>query len=166
MCDCAGNVSVGNLPKFLPFVLQEIENQPKRQYLLLHSLKEVGWESSPVILIHHTLSSCTRFILINHPDVPVLGSRGVKHQVTYLHPHHHASDPTVTFSPHSLHLQRLADAWIVSILRRASQHLVLSLSQRGRELISCTIPVMACWVFLLLELAVWHRTDFNSVQKL
>ncbi|KAK3749091.1 hypothetical protein RRG08_034063 [Elysia crispata] len=36
-----GNVSVGNLPKFLPFVLQEIENQPKRQYLLLHSLKEV-----------------------------------------------------------------------------------------------------------------------------
>ena len=37
----AGNVSVGNLPKFLPFVLKEIENQPKRQYLLLHSLKEV-----------------------------------------------------------------------------------------------------------------------------
>uniref|UniRef100_A0A2C9JF10 TATA-binding protein interacting (TIP20) domain-containing protein n=1 Tax=Biomphalaria glabrata TaxID=6526 RepID=A0A2C9JF10_BIOGL len=36
-----GNVSVGNLPKFLPFVLQEIENQPKRQYLLLHSLKEI-----------------------------------------------------------------------------------------------------------------------------
>jgi len=37
----AGNVSVGNLNKFLPFVLQEIESQPKRQYLLLHSLKEV-----------------------------------------------------------------------------------------------------------------------------
>ncbi|XP_012944580.1 cullin-associated NEDD8-dissociated protein 1 [Aplysia californica] len=36
-----GNVSVGNLPKFLPFVLQEIESQPKRQYLLLHSLKEI-----------------------------------------------------------------------------------------------------------------------------
>lgn len=36
-----GSVSVGNLPKFLPFVLQEIENQPKRQYLLLHSLKEI-----------------------------------------------------------------------------------------------------------------------------
>lgn len=36
-----GNVSVGNLPKFLPFVLKEIENQPKRQYLLLHSLKEI-----------------------------------------------------------------------------------------------------------------------------
>ena len=36
-----GNVSVGNLHKFLPFVLQEIQKQPKRQYLLLHSLKEV-----------------------------------------------------------------------------------------------------------------------------
>lgn len=36
-----GNVSVGNLPYFLPFVLQEIKNQPKRQYLLLHSLKEI-----------------------------------------------------------------------------------------------------------------------------
>ncbi|GAB1606379.1 cullin-associated NEDD8-dissociated protein 1 [Argonauta hians] len=36
-----GNVSVGNLTYFLPFVLQEIKNQPKRQYLLLHSLKEI-----------------------------------------------------------------------------------------------------------------------------
>jgi len=38
-----GNVAVGNLSKMLPFVLQEIEKQPKRQYLLLHSLKEVSW---------------------------------------------------------------------------------------------------------------------------
>lgn len=37
-----GSVAVGNLPQYLPFVLQEIEAQPKRQYLLLHSLKEVG----------------------------------------------------------------------------------------------------------------------------
>jgi hypothetical protein len=36
-----GNVAVGNLSKMLPFVLLEIESQPKRQYLLLHSLKEV-----------------------------------------------------------------------------------------------------------------------------
>ncbi|CAH1272693.1 CAND1 [Branchiostoma lanceolatum] len=36
-----GNVSIGNLPKYLPFVLQEIEGQPRRQYLLLHSLKEI-----------------------------------------------------------------------------------------------------------------------------
>jgi hypothetical protein len=37
-----GSVAIGNLPEYLPFVLEQIEAQPKRQYLLLHSLKEVG----------------------------------------------------------------------------------------------------------------------------
>jgi cullin-associated NEDD8-dissociated protein 1 len=32
---------VGNLAKFLPFILKEINEQPKRQYLLLHALKEI-----------------------------------------------------------------------------------------------------------------------------
>jgi hypothetical protein len=41
-----GSVAVGNLPQYLPFVLQEIEAQPKRQYLLLHSLKEVSKSGS------------------------------------------------------------------------------------------------------------------------
>lgn len=42
-----GHVSVGNLNAFLPFILQEIEANPKRQYLLLHSLKEIiSWQSS------------------------------------------------------------------------------------------------------------------------
>ena len=36
-----GNISLGNLDSYVPFVLQEIESQPKRQYLLLHSLKEI-----------------------------------------------------------------------------------------------------------------------------
>ncbi|XP_053618217.1 cullin-associated NEDD8-dissociated protein 1 [Plodia interpunctella] len=36
-----GSVAVGNLPEFLPFILTEIEAQPKRQYLLLHSLREI-----------------------------------------------------------------------------------------------------------------------------
>lgn len=36
-----GAVAVGNLRTYLPFILKEIEAQPKRQYLLLHSLKEV-----------------------------------------------------------------------------------------------------------------------------
>ncbi len=36
-----GNISLGNLKEYLPFVLGEIETQPKRQYLLLHSLKEI-----------------------------------------------------------------------------------------------------------------------------
>ena len=36
-----GNVSLGNLNLYLPIVLKEIDTQPKRQYLLLHSLKEI-----------------------------------------------------------------------------------------------------------------------------
>ena len=36
-----GNMSLGNLKVYLPFVLKEIDQAPKRQYLLLHSLKEV-----------------------------------------------------------------------------------------------------------------------------
>lgn len=36
-----GAVAVGSLNEYLPFILNEIETQPKRQYLLLHSLKEV-----------------------------------------------------------------------------------------------------------------------------
>lgn len=36
-----GAVAVGSLTNYLPFILNEIESQPKRQYLLLHSLKEV-----------------------------------------------------------------------------------------------------------------------------
>ena len=38
------DISVGNLQKYLPFVLNEIKTQPKRQYLLLHSLREVWAE--------------------------------------------------------------------------------------------------------------------------
>ncbi|KAI5347316.1 hypothetical protein PRUPE_2G322700 [Prunus persica] len=36
-----GNIAVGNLLKYLPFILDQIDNQQKKQYLLLHSLKEV-----------------------------------------------------------------------------------------------------------------------------
>lgn len=36
-----GSLAVGNLEKFLPFLLQEITQNPKRQYQLLHALKEV-----------------------------------------------------------------------------------------------------------------------------
>ncbi|KAL3700206.1 hypothetical protein R1sor_018228 [Riccia sorocarpa] len=36
-----GNIAVGNLSKYLPFILGQIDNQSKLQYLLLHSLKEV-----------------------------------------------------------------------------------------------------------------------------
>uniref|UniRef100_A0A8C9YIS7 TATA-binding protein interacting (TIP20) domain-containing protein n=1 Tax=Sander lucioperca TaxID=283035 RepID=A0A8C9YIS7_SANLU len=39
---CAlGSMAVGSLDEYLPFLLKEISAQPRRQYLLLHSLKEV-----------------------------------------------------------------------------------------------------------------------------
>ncbi|KAM6928453.1 cullin-associated NEDD8-dissociated protein 2 [Xenentodon cancila] len=39
---CAlGSMAVGSLNEYLPFLLKEISAQPRRQYLLLHSLKEV-----------------------------------------------------------------------------------------------------------------------------
>ena len=36
-----GSVCAGNLQSYLPFILSEIHQNPKRQYLLLHSLKEI-----------------------------------------------------------------------------------------------------------------------------
>ncbi|MCL7039981.1 hypothetical protein MKW94_011271 [Papaver nudicaule] len=36
-----GNIAVGNLSRYLPFILDQIDKQQKKQYLLLHSLKEV-----------------------------------------------------------------------------------------------------------------------------
>ncbi|CAI5478422.1 unnamed protein product [Closterium sp. Yama58-4] len=36
-----GSIAVGNHSRYLPFVLQQIDSQPKLQYLLLHSLKEI-----------------------------------------------------------------------------------------------------------------------------
>eukprot|EP00123_Amoebidium_parasiticum_P018557 comp24239_c0_seq1/m.44810 comp24239_c0_seq1/g.44810 ORF comp24239_c0_seq1/g.44810 comp24239_c0_seq1/m.44810 type:complete len:1254 (-) comp24239_c0_seq1:279-4040(-) len=42
-----GHVCVGNLGAYLPFILGEIKSKPKRQYLLLHSLKEViCWQAA------------------------------------------------------------------------------------------------------------------------
>ncbi|XP_066158775.1 cullin-associated NEDD8-dissociated protein 1 isoform X1 [Euwallacea fornicatus] len=36
-----GCICIGNLQEYLPFILKESQEQPKRQYLLLHSVKEV-----------------------------------------------------------------------------------------------------------------------------
>jgi len=36
-----GNVAVGNVPTFLPFVLKQIKTKPEKQYLLLQSLEEI-----------------------------------------------------------------------------------------------------------------------------
>lgn len=37
-----GSICIGNLQQYLPFILKESQDSPKKQYLLLHSLKEVG----------------------------------------------------------------------------------------------------------------------------
>ena len=37
-----GNIAAGNLAEYLPFIFKEIESESKKQYLLLHSLKEVS----------------------------------------------------------------------------------------------------------------------------
>ncbi|KAK6318703.1 hypothetical protein J4Q44_G00099140 [Coregonus suidteri] len=51
---CAlGNICVGNLEEYLPFMLKEIGSQPKRRYLLLHSLKEVISACSAESLMAH-----------------------------------------------------------------------------------------------------------------
>lgn len=42
-----GRVGAGNLPDFLPFLLGQIEADPRRQYLLLHSLREALGAAPP-----------------------------------------------------------------------------------------------------------------------
>ncbi|EGC38692.1 hypothetical protein DICPUDRAFT_148578 [Dictyostelium purpureum] len=37
---CLGDIAVCSLATYLPFILEQIKNQPKKQYLLLHSLRE------------------------------------------------------------------------------------------------------------------------------
>lgn len=49
-----GGIAIGNLRQYLPFILREIENQPKRQYLLLHSLKEVN-ETVDMLCKHYSI---------------------------------------------------------------------------------------------------------------
>lgn len=75
-----GSVSVGNLPEYLPFVLREISEQPRRQYLLLHSLKEVisCLSSSPQAV--KTLEPFVESIwslLLQHCECPEEGARNV-----------------------------------------------------------------------------------------
>ncbi|XP_052763076.1 cullin-associated NEDD8-dissociated protein 1-like [Mya arenaria] len=75
-----GNVSVGNLTRFLPFVLREIESQPKRQYLLLHSLKEIISCESGTASGVHTLKPYVQTIwnmLFSHCECPEEGTRNV-----------------------------------------------------------------------------------------
>jgi len=75
-----GNIALGNLKEYLPFILHEIQTQPRRQYLLLHSLKEVisAQSSSPSGI--QTLSSYVPSIwdqLYRHTECTEEGTRNV-----------------------------------------------------------------------------------------
>ncbi|XP_067930479.1 cullin-associated NEDD8-dissociated protein 1-like [Watersipora subatra] len=74
-----GAVAVGNLSKYLPFVLKEIDSQTKRQYLLLHSLKEIiSCESnSQVIETFKPHISNIWSMLMSHCECPEEGTRNV-----------------------------------------------------------------------------------------
>lgn len=64
-----GAVAVGNLSTYLPFILTEIDSQPKRQYLLLHSLKE----------LISSLSSTPKGLQQLLPSVPAIWEQLFKH---------------------------------------------------------------------------------------
>uniref|UniRef100_A0A4W3IUM1 Cullin-associated and neddylation-dissociated 1 n=1 Tax=Callorhinchus milii TaxID=7868 RepID=A0A4W3IUM1_CALMI len=70
-----GSISVGNLPEYLPFVLQEISSQPRRQYLLLHSLKEIISSSSVEGLKPYVENIWT--LLLKHCECAEEGTRNV-----------------------------------------------------------------------------------------
>lgn len=75
-----GAVAVGSLQMFLPLILNEIEAQPKRQYLLLHSLKEV---ISSLSITNDGLKQLLPSVpsiwaqLFKHCECPEEGSRNV-----------------------------------------------------------------------------------------
>lgn len=89
-----GCVAVGSSEKFLPIILQEIEAKNKRQYLILHSLREVisygridAWESIWQLLMKHcecpeegtrnVVSECLGKMIFQDPSV--LLQRLIKH---------------------------------------------------------------------------------------
>ncbi|XP_014246740.1 cullin-associated NEDD8-dissociated protein 1 isoform X2 [Cimex lectularius] len=75
-----GSVAVGNLKQYLPFVLQEIEAQPRRQYLLLHSLKEIiSCQSSSAEGVNVLLSYVPSIweLLFRHCECSEEGTRNV-----------------------------------------------------------------------------------------
>ncbi|CAD5120365.1 DgyrCDS8938 [Dimorphilus gyrociliatus] len=75
-----GSMCVGNLPKLLPGVIELIEKQPKRQYLLLHSLKEIiSFQSvnpEAVDALRPFVKSIWQ-MLMNHAECEEEGTRNV-----------------------------------------------------------------------------------------
>uniref|UniRef100_A0A8C6UKJ0 Cullin-associated and neddylation-dissociated 2 (putative) n=1 Tax=Neogobius melanostomus TaxID=47308 RepID=A0A8C6UKJ0_9GOBI len=70
-----GSMAVGSLNDYLPFILKEISSQPKRQYLLLHSLKEVISACSASSLSAHLESIWA--LLFQNCQCPEEGTRNL-----------------------------------------------------------------------------------------
>ncbi|XP_021566314.1 cullin-associated NEDD8-dissociated protein 2-like [Carlito syrichta] len=70
-----GRVGAGNLPDFLPFLLRQIESEPRRQYLLLHSLREALGAAQPSSLKPYVEDIWA--LLFQHCEGPEEGTRGV-----------------------------------------------------------------------------------------
>ncbi|KAM6980352.1 cullin-associated NEDD8-dissociated protein 2 [Aplochiton taeniatus] len=70
-----GSMAVGSLEQHLPFLLREISSQPKRQYLLLHSLKEVISACPPASLLPHVEAIWT--LLLKNCECQEEGTRNL-----------------------------------------------------------------------------------------
>ncbi|XP_069340513.1 cullin-associated NEDD8-dissociated protein 2 isoform X2 [Eulemur rufifrons] len=70
-----GRVGAGNLPDFLPFLLGQIEAEPRRQYLLLHSLREALGAAQPDSLKPYAEDIWA--LLFQHCEGAEEGTRGV-----------------------------------------------------------------------------------------
>eukprot|EP00069_Balaena_mysticetus_P018055 bmy_00406T0 len=70
-----GRVGAGNLPDFLPFLLGQMEAEPRRRYLLLHSLREALGAAQPDSLKPYTEDIWT--LLFQRCEGAEEGTRGV-----------------------------------------------------------------------------------------
>ena len=75
-----GYLSLGNLQKYIPFILNEIDNNSKRQYLLFNSLKEIisyqGSNKNEPLAIQPYVNDIWN-ILIKHCECNEEGTRNV-----------------------------------------------------------------------------------------
>lgn len=75
-----GNLAVGNMSAFLPRILEEVQKNPKHQYLVLHSLREVitrqsSRKSGKKVLLEHIQPILT--LLMNNMTGEEEGTRNV-----------------------------------------------------------------------------------------
>eukprot|EP00127_Corallochytrium_limacisporum_P001356 Clim_evm12s53 gene=Clim_evmTU12s53 len=75
-----GTLAAGNLEKYLPYILQTIEQHPDKQYLLLHSLKEViislATSGEDASMLHNHMEQIWT-MLFAHSEDKEEGSRSV-----------------------------------------------------------------------------------------